>query len=374
MRGLRAGGPRRAGLSRRRFLGLAAGGAWALAGCTASPAPAARPTAAPVAAAPTVASAAGAPPPPAATLTRARITYVAQSATFGPLWAAADAGYFAKYGIDLELGHIPGATRLQQALLAGEVDYAVVAGTPAISASLAGSPCPIIAEQIDLPVWYLVVRPEITSTADLRGRRVGITQLGSGSDFVMRKALRAWGFEPERDVQLVQMGGTQEIFAGLAGGAIDAGPMAAPLHLRARREGYPPLLDLADTGIHYPQQVVTATRTYLDAHPGQAQNVLRALAEGTRRYKTDRALALALLAKYSGDTDPEQLQSAWEAAVKLIKDVPTISEDGVQAVLDDAAAERPEARGARVADVVDPRYVRELEAEGFFARLAAGGG
>jgi NitT/TauT family transport system substrate-binding protein len=254
-----------------------------------------------------------------------RLVYVAQSAIFGPVWVARDAGYFARYGLDVEIANIPGATRLQQAVLAGEVDYAVAAGTPAIAATVSGAPSPLLAEFIDLPVWFLVVRPDVARIADLRGKRVGITQFGAGTDFVLRAALRDWGFEPDRDVTILQMGGTQEIFAGLAGGAIDAGPMAAPLHLRAAREGYPPLLDLADTGIHYPQMVLTATRGFLAGRDAQAASVLRALVEANYRYKRDNALALEVLTRYTGDTDPEQLQAAWASATKVLKNVPRVS-------------------------------------------------
>jgi NitT/TauT family transport system substrate-binding protein len=357
-------------LSRRGFLGLTAAGAGLLLGCGGAAAPEAKQPAAPTVAAdagPAVAAA-----PTTRPLDRVRFVYVAQSAIFGPAWVAKEGGYYAKYGLDAELSNIPGATRLQQAVLAGEVDYQLVAGPTSIAATVAGAPTPIVANLIELPVWQLIVRPEITRIEDLRGKRIAISQIGSATDFVLRKALRSWGMEPDRDVMLVQMGGTQEIFAGLAGGAVDAGPMAAPLHLRAQREGYRPLLDLADTGIVYPQMVLSATRAFLDAHPEPTLNLLRTLTEATRRYKTDRALALDVLARYTGDTEPEMLEAAWQSAVKLLKDVPTISEEAVRGVLDDLAAERPEARSTPMEAIVDHRYLRQLEAEGFFARLAEG--
>jgi ABC-type nitrate/sulfonate/bicarbonate transport system substrate-binding protein len=363
-------------LSRRGFIGLAAGGAGLVLRCGGASGPPAKPAAAPTASGAPAGAALGGPAAAevatARPLERVRFVYVAQSAIFGPAWVAQEEGYYAKYGLDAELSNIPGATRLQQAVLAGEVDYQLVAGPTSIGATVAGAPTPIVANLIELPVWQLIVRPEITRIEDLRGKRIAISQIGSATDYVLRKVLRRWGMEPDRDVTLLQMGGTQEIFAGLAGGAVDAGPMAAPLHLRAQREGYRPLLDLADAGIVYPQMVLSATRAYLDAHPEPTLNLLRALAEGTRRYKTDRALALDVLARYTGDTEPEMLEAAWVSAVKLLKDVPTISEEAVRGVLEDLAAERPEARTIAMDAVVDHRYVRQLEAEGFFTRLAEG--
>ncbi len=46
--------------------------------------------------------------------------------------------------------------------------------------------------------------------------------------------------------------------------------------------------------------------------------------------------------------------------MKVLKDVPAVSEDGVRGVLEDLAASRPEARDARLEDIVDSRYVRQL--------------
>jgi NitT/TauT family transport system substrate-binding protein len=362
-------------LTRRGFLGLSVAGAGLLLGCsgaTAVPAQTSTPAASPAASMGPASSVPPAAVPTARALDHVRFVYVAQSATFGPAWVAQEAGYYAKYGLDVELSNIPGATRLQQAVMAGEVDYQLVAGPTSIGATVAGAPTPIVANLIELPVWLLIVRPEITRIEDLRGKRIAISQIGSATDFVLRKVLRSWGMEPDRDVALLQMGGTQEIFAGLAGGAVDAGPMAAPLHIRAQREGFRALLDLADTGIVYPQMVLSATRGYLDAHPEPTLNLIRALTEATHRYKTDRGLALDVLARYSGDTEPAMLDAAWQSAVKLLKDVPTISEEAVRGVLDDLAAERPEARTTPIEVVVDHRYVRQLEAEGFFARVAEG--
>ncbi len=105
-----------------------------------------------------------------------------------------------------------------------------------------------------------------------------------------RKALRSWGLEPDRDVAVLQIGSTQEIFAATAAGAVEVGPMAAPLHLRAQREGYRALVDLADTGIQYPQTIVTATRAHLEAHEEQALSMLRGLTGGIRpRRPTDHS-------------------------------------------------------------------------------------
>jgi ABC-type nitrate/sulfonate/bicarbonate transport system substrate-binding protein len=356
-------------LSRRAFLGGAAAGACLLVGCASPTGPAPAPASAPAASGPGPAAPAAATARP---LQRVRVFHVGQAAHHGPLWTAKEAGSFAKYGLDVEVTLITGAPRLQQALVAGEAEYGLTGGPPVIAATLSGAATPIIAEVVALPIWYLVVRPEITRIEDLRGKRVGISQFGGALDYVTRKALRTWGLEPDRDVAVLQIGSTQEIFAAMSAGGVDAGPMAAPLHIRAQHEGYRVLVDLADTGVLYPQTVLTATRAHLQAHEAQTLDFLRGLAEGTRRYKTDQAFALEILAKYSGETDPDDLLVSWQAAAKVLKDVPTVAADGVRGVLDDLATTRPEARDARVEDVAEERYVRQLEAEGFYARLAAG--
>src|SRR5438105_448696 len=83
--------PRR--VSRRALLAWAAGSAWALAACASGPA-------APASPAGSGAPAAEPTPATARPLERIRLVNVAQSAIFGPVWVAKDAGYFEKYGLD----------------------------------------------------------------------------------------------------------------------------------------------------------------------------------------------------------------------------------------------------------------------------------
>jgi ABC-type nitrate/sulfonate/bicarbonate transport system substrate-binding protein len=108
------------------------------------------------------------------------------------------------------------------------------------------------------------------------------SQFGGALDHVTREALRTWGLEPDGDPAVLQIGSTQEIFAAMGTGAVDAGPMAAPLHSRAPHEGYRVLVDPADTGVLYPQTVLTATRAHPQAHDAQTLDFLRGLAEAPR--------------------------------------------------------------------------------------------
>lgn len=50
-----------------------------------------------------------------------------------------------------------------------------------------------------------------------------ITRFGTSREFLLRYVLGQWGLQPQRDVALNRMGGSQETVAGLAAKAIDGG-------------------------------------------------------------------------------------------------------------------------------------------------------
>jgi ABC-type nitrate/sulfonate/bicarbonate transport system substrate-binding protein len=65
----------------------------------------------------------------------------------------------------------------------------------------------IIAATSTVPEARLIARPEIKEVKDLKGKPVGITTFGSGSDFVLRFALEKRGLDPNKDVSIMQTGG-----------------------------------------------------------------------------------------------------------------------------------------------------------------------
>jgi NitT/TauT family transport system substrate-binding protein len=293
--------------------------------------------------------------------------YAAISGLFGGQWVAQEAGSFARQGLDSSLVYIGSSTKIAQAMLGGDVPIAVMGGEAVVNAVLGGADLVFVAGVTNRPSFFIVVTPDIQRPEDLKGKALGVSRYGASSDFSARLALRHWGLEPIRDVAILQLGGIPEILAAMKGGGVKGGPLSPPTNVRARREGYRELINTAELGF-FPHDAIITTRAFLRERPESVRAFIKGYAEGVRRYKTDKAFSLPVLAKYTKVTDPELLEQAWGLTAPALEDVPLYLEPrGIQAVLDFLGT--PKAKATKPEDYMDLRILREVEQSGFFKTL-----
>jgi len=305
--------------------------------------------------------------PRAEAATRLTSAYAAISGLFGGQWVAQEAGYFTKYGLDSSLVYIASATKIAQAMLAGEVPIAVMGGEAVVSAALGGADIVFVAGAVNRPFFFIVVTPDIQRPADLKGKALGVSRYGASSDFSTRLALRHWGLEPIKDVAVLQMGGIPEILAAMKAAGLKGGALSPPTNVRARREGYRELINTAELG-YFPHDAIVTTRSFLRNNGEAVRAFIKGYAEGVHRYKTDKAFAMDVLKKYTKVTDPEMLEQTHALTAPVLEAAPLHFEmRGVQAVLD--FLNNPKAKTAKPEDFTDLRILRDLEQSGFFRTL-----
>jgi NitT/TauT family transport system substrate-binding protein len=189
-----------------------------------------------------------------------------------------DAGIFARNGLEVETTNIGGRTATA-GLLAGEYPLVITSGAEVVGAGMAGADVVTVAvalNTLDTSIWTRDVR----EPADLRGKRIGITQLGDSTDFAARYAARRWGLDPTSDIQIVQVGQPPERLAALESGAVDATIIQPPLTTRARKLGLTKLADVASLGLEYQHTVVISTKKRVAEEPEPGARLVRAWTEG----------------------------------------------------------------------------------------------
>jgi len=310
-----------------------------------------------------------APPAPAAR-DPLRVVYVTRNGAMAPMWIAHEAGIFARNGLDTEMVYISSGTLGMQALLAKEVDIGVIAASAAIAANLNGADAIYIgAIQRTFGLW-IYAQPDIATAADLRGKRVAITRRNSTTDVALGYYLDRYGLAPDRDVQVAEAGDQATMVPAMTTGAIHAAVLSDPATFEARKQGFRELADLTQLGVEYPQSALTTTRSFATARRDVVERFLRSVYEGTHRFKTDRALALEVLAKYLQADDPELLGNTYATyAGQLVQDAPRANYAGTQTILNELAATNEQARGADPARFLDLSFVEALDREGLEAKL-----
>ena len=298
------------------------------------------------------------------TPSKLNVVYPAVTGVMTALWTAAEAKAFQKYGLDVSLLYIPSAPQVVRVMLAGDSQITVTGGAPVVSANLSGADLVFIGGIVNVPAFYVMAAPEIKTIEELRGATVGVTRFGSSSDFAMRYVLQKHGLRPEKDVTLLQLGGMIELATALSKRLVAAATLSSPADLRARKSGAQQLVNMASTGVSFPQSAIVTTRSYIQTRHDEVLNFLRAYAEGIQRMIADPAMAKKVIQKYTRETDPDVVESTYRYGVDYIAQVPYPAKEGIVEIL--KQSNHPKAKTANPNDFIEMSLVKKLEEGGFF--------
>jgi NitT/TauT family transport system substrate-binding protein len=300
-----------------------------------------------------------------------RIAYPAPTASFLPLWAAHEAGFFKKHNLSAEVIQVGSSTRGMAALLAGQVDILAGGGTGGLIAQLQGyTDLAIFGTNVHTWVFSVYSAPAIKEIAQLRGKKLGVTRFGGTLDFAARYFLKSQGLEAGKDVVLIQVGTSADILTALANGAVESGMMSVPYLFIARRLGLRELADLSQSGVRYAQAALVAKKSYLRDKREVVAAFIKAVVESTHFLKTRPADGMRILGRYTRTDDQDILQQAYHYHVdRLLSRVPDIRPDDVKLLLEEAALTNPKAKGANPQDFIDEGPVREVVRSGWVDQL-----
>ena len=294
--------------------------------------------------------------------------YGAVGGSFLPMWVTHEVGLFKKYGLDVELVFVRGGSLATTAILAGQTP---IAGADVSVISMAGSGADIafIATMVDTLPYFLVARPEIKTKEDLRGKRVAVSRFGSLTDFVSRMALEGLGLAPDRDVAIVQIGTAPDRFAALEGNVVQATLLSPPTHLMAKKKGFSIIVDVSAIGLKAPNSTLATTRSYVKSNREAVRKYLMAYLEGIKVLKSNPALSMRILSKYTRVSDAASLQEAYRVYAGAVPERPYVDLPSVQKVIDFYKKGRPEMTKLKAEQVVDMSVLRELDQSGFIDSL-----
>src|SRR5689334_1866651 len=302
--------------------------------------------------------------PASAQMTKLKAAYSAESSWSLATWVAYDAGFFKKYGLDVDLVLIRSAATITAALIAGETPMIQLGGNGTIQAALQGADTVNVQTLVSIIPQSLVVTPEIKTPEDLKGKRVGVSRFGALSDLVIRRYLRKFGIDPAKDVTIVQVGGIPELLAAMKAGAISAGSLSPPVLTAAKKAGFKELGDFESLDYKYPAVAIATTRSFIQRQRPTALNFLRAEIEGIHGIRTQKNFAVNVLKKYMRISDPDILEEGYRYALRFIQPRPFPSVEETRAVLEEL--KRPDAKPE---NFIDLSLMQELEKERFFDKL-----
>ena len=301
------------------------------------------------------------------------ISYASVSGTRGPLWIAQDLGIFAKYGLDVDLVYIASGVTSVNALIGGSVDIIAASGSSVVSAASRGAPLVIIASLGHI-AYKLVALPSITNVQALKGKIIGSSRIGAGTDYALKRLLPKLGLTPGKDVQLIPTGISESDrrLVMMLQGKIDATLATEDnlLQLGARGTKLSVLADLYDNGVYTTGSDIATSRQLLKERPRQLKAFIMALTEGTAYGRAHKDQTMRIYRKYLKIEDPKLLESIHKNyLLGTIPAKPYPREEALQNDIEDLSYTYTDLKGRKAGEFLDLSLLKNLEDEGFFKRL-----
>jgi ABC-type nitrate/sulfonate/bicarbonate transport system substrate-binding protein len=275
-----------------------------------------------------------------------------------PVVVAMRKGFYREEGLDIDKVQMQPAVAVK-ALMSGDIDYLLAWGS-AVRAAVTGIPIKAVAGMASRPLHVLMVRPEIKTAKDLRGKTIGVDSVAGTVDYLSRLAVRHFGMEPERDVTIIVTGESPTRLAGLRSGSIDATPIDVAFAVKAEEEGFKRLLYLGDI-IEMPLSGITVMDKTLQTQREQVKRVIRATLRGTRFMKQNRAETVTMLSDYLRIT-PAQAAKAYDTSINSFTDDGIISDSGVNVDVQLTKERLKISKDVPLSQLVDWSLVKEIKA------------
>ena len=251
----------------------------------------------------------------------------------GPVIVALERGFFKSEGLAAEFIPFRGGPDLLKAVMAGECLVGISGSTDILVFREAGSPIKMIATHTEGNHFTLNVAPEIRRVADLKGKAIGVTRAGATTWVFARMLAKKEGGDPDKDVQVVGLGGLDAQLAAMARKEIDAyvwgdGGAVTELHGKSRV-----LLRLDSVTPKWISQIQYASEDAIAKQADAIRKSQRALFRGIKLMRDTPKDAAEVVSKKLGWT-PEAVLGAHKISGPLLPVDGTINAEALTAMQD----------------------------------------
>ncbi|MGH7810973.1 MAG: ABC transporter substrate-binding protein [Candidatus Binatia bacterium] len=312
-------------------------------------------------------------PKPTAAQTKSNLSSSVTSESMTHVWVARARGLFKKYGVDMQFILMPRNPLAIAALLAGEIDAAIIGPGHLVNAGLSGAELVGIANFNQKLDFRLNARPEIKKPEDLRGKRIAVSGPGSTSHLVSMLALQGLHIDAvQAKITFLTIPGTEmNRRLALESGSVDATTLRGAMGDLYANKGYNLLYNLKAAGIMLPQNMLVSTRRTTAAKPQVIEGYLKATIEAIAMIAdpANKELVSRLLASNLRLSNPADVEESYQAVITNYERAPHISLDGMKRLQKLLIQLNPKIAEVRVETLIDSAFMQRLEYSGFIQNL-----
>ena len=294
-----------------------------------------------------------------------KIIYAAISGAYTPFWIAVEESLGRKYNLELESIYA-GRTNTNLILASGEAQYSVSAGFGAVQLYALGEKDQVIIASFANTTGYSIYsKPQITKSANLRGKVIGSARPGRSTDGLLRYVLKnRLSLDPTRDVKIVPLGEPPNILPALEKGVVDAAILGTPERWMARKMGFRELVDFDELGIQVPYTGVSTLKATVKKSSDTTVKLVATLTDAIQVFKTNKEKSLLVMKKYMRGASDEILGETYGYFSSRTQKFPYPSIEAIKTALDMLSDQYPQAKSVDPHEVADVSFVKQVESGG----------
>ncbi len=289
-----------------------------------------------------------------------------------PWFVAKEARIYEKNGIDIDPVFIGASSALFQSMLSGAADMAGSGGPSIISNVLQGGDIIHVTAMVPRFTQSVMVKPEIKKPEDMKGKKIGVSRLGTVTHFALQTALDGYGV---KNVTILQMGGQPEAVAGLVRGSVDGAVISPPYNFQLKKQGYNELVSPNDLQklTEFITNGIVARRSVVEKDKDSLIRLIKSTAEAIKLITTDREFTKKVITKWMPLKDADLLEQAYRFATENYSREGTVPEGALRAMVKQMVQsnliDAKMAANTPLTAYYDNRYVEEVKRSGFFDQL-----
>jgi ABC-type nitrate/sulfonate/bicarbonate transport system substrate-binding protein len=303
------------------------------------------------------------------------INYPAKAPANWPLFLAKEGGYYQKYGVNANMvfGVHPAGIAM---IVSGEAQATNYPMEQAMQAAIKDGSLVIMGSPMNRGLFAMMTRNDVKSVKDLKGKKFGVSQLGD-PPYNFALAILGQNGLTSRDVEWVPLGtdGNGRV-AALVSGRVDATMVPPPAYFKLEGQGFKEIANLADYKDLYAPMAYVFKKSTIAANPKLPELLIKAQAEGIKRYYEDKGMAVKAYAKYDPQTqaDVERLYDH-DRKSESYERIPYVLAPAVQWIVEHQADAQigAQMKAFDFHRVIDNSVVERLVREHFFENLYGAG-
>ena len=277
-----------------------------------------------------------------------------------PSYVGVRFGIFREEGLDVQIVLMNGRL-VAPALLQGDLDYATLADTM-MRAATTGLPVKVIAFGGIRPALALNVRPEIKTPADLRGKSIAVTSIGSTTDLVAREIIRSFGLNPDRDIVTQGLGSQANNQAALRAGAVHGAIFTPPYDVIGEKEGFRVLAWAGDVVKEQLQAGLVTSDNKIGKNPAQVKRMVRGFVKSLGFLHKEKKQVVDFIAK-QWKIDVDVAEKSYQVMIKTLSANGSASDAAIENVIQQTLRANKSQKQVPHSQVANLTFLEEAQQE-----------